>query len=192
MLTWIQSFSEKEIHAPFFVNKDSEYYNDLRKRLTAFVNILKKASADEESIRVAKKYSDKICEGLRDYYHGRVSACHQKILNLVKGCTYNKLALSLLNESRAFPGLRGTEIQFFRARLSNMAQTFSPKEMLHHPFTLRGVTGNYRFSIPGVTSLYLANSSYGCWIELGRPSEHDFNVSPFVLDGGQKIFHLCG
>lgn len=63
--------------------------------------------------------------------------------------------------------------------------------MLHHPFKLRGKTGNYRFSIPGVTSLYLANSSYGCWIEMGRPSEHDFNVSPFVLDGTQRIFNLA-
>lgn len=109
----------------------------------------------------------------------------------MKGCCDNKLADSLLTESRAFPGVLGTEIQFFRARTSDTAQTFSPKEMLHHPFRLRGMTGNYRFSIPGVTSLYLANSSYGCWIELGRPSEHDFNVSPFVLDGSQRVFNLA-
>ena len=63
--------------------------------------------------------------------------------------------------------------------------------MLHLPFTKRGKSGNYRFSIPGVTSLYLANSSYGCWIEMGCPSDHDFNVSPFILDGSQKIFNLA-
>ena len=191
MVTWIQSFSKKDIQAPFTVNKDAEYYDDLRKRLTSFVNILKKASADEESIKIAKKYSDKVCEALRDYYKGNISACHQKIQNLVKGCCDNKLADASLNESRAFPGVLGTEIQFFRARQSSTAQTFSPKEMLHHPFQLRGMTGNYRFSIPGVTSLYLANSSYGCWIELGRPSEHDFNVSPFLLDGSQRVFNLA-
>lgn len=191
MITWIQSFSEKEIEAPFSVSTDAEYYDDLRKRFTAFVNILKKASADEESIKIARKYSDKTCEALRDYYRGNISSCHQKIQNLIKNCADNKLAVVELNESRAFPGVMGSEIQFFRARLSNTAQTFAAKDMLHHPFKMRGKTGNYRFSIPGVTSLYLANSSYGCWIEMGRPSEHDFNVSPFVLDGSQRIFNLA-
>ena len=62
--------------------------------------------------------------------------------------------------------------------------------MLHLPLKLRGKTGNYRFSIPGVPSLYLSNSSYACWLELGRPSEHDFVVSPVLLDGKQRIFNL--
>ena len=43
-------------------------------------------------------------------------------------------------------------------------------------------TGSYRFSIPGITSLYLGNTSYACWIEMGRSAEHDFNVSSVVLD----------
>ena len=191
MVTWIQKFSNKEIQAPFVVSTDAGYYGDLRKRLTSFVNILKKVSADEESIKIAIRCSDKVCEAVRDYYKGRIAACHQIIQNLVKSCCNNKLADALLNESRAFPGRLGTEIQFFRARLSDTAQTFAARDMLHHPFKLRGKTGNYRFSIAGVTSLYLANSSYGCWIEMGRPSEHDFNVSPFVLDGSQRIFNLA-
>lgn len=191
MVTWIRKFSENEIQAPFTVNTDNEYYSDLRKRFTSFVKILKKVSADEESVRIAIKFTDKVCEALRDYYGGRISACHQKVLHLVEKCCNNNLAIGLLKESCAFPGVQGTEIQFFRARLSDEAKTFEAKEMLHHPFKLRGMTGNYRFSISGVTSLYLANSSYGCWIELGCPSEHDFYVSPFVLDGNQKIFNLA-
>ena len=73
MVTWIRFFSEKDIQAPFSVDTDADYYDDLRKRLTSFVTILKKASADEESIVIAKKYSDKVCEALRDYYHGSIS-----------------------------------------------------------------------------------------------------------------------
>lgn len=63
--------------------------------------------------------------------------------------------------------------------------------MLHLPLKLRAKSGNYRFSIPGNPSLYLANSSYGCWIETGFPSENEFNVSPVLLDGTQKIFNLA-
>ena len=54
MMTWIQSFSDKEIQGPFVVDKDADYQKDLRKRLSSFVNIIQKASADDESIMIAK------------------------------------------------------------------------------------------------------------------------------------------
>ena len=63
--------------------------------------------------------------------------------------------------------------------------------MIHLPNSLRAKSGNYRFSIPGNPSMYLANSSYGCWIETGCPAEIDFNVSPILLEGNQKIFNLA-
>ena len=98
--------------------------------------------------------------------------------------------MSLLNNSYAFPGASKTEIQFFRCRIGNPSNAYEAKDMLHLPLKLRSKSGNYRFSIPGNPSLYLANSSYGCWIETGFPPENDFNVSPVLLDGTQKVFNL--
>lgn len=190
-LSWIKSFSSKDIRAPFVVVKDSEYYDDLRKRLTRFVKILEEVSADKESIEIARKYADRICEAVVEYYKGRISSCQRKIENLIRDCNNHELAVSELSKSHVFPGKRGSEIQFFRARTLSDAKTLKLKEMLHVPFSQRGKSGNYRFSIPGVSSLYLANSSYGCWIEMGKPSEHDFYVSPIILDGKQKIFNLA-
>lgn len=155
-LNWITKFNDKELHAPFGIAKDFDYYDDLRKRLTHLVNNLKTAGADYESIRIAKKYADNVCQSLRDYYRGDISSCHQRIENLIKGCDNHKLAVSTIRERCAFPGVKGTEIQFFRARKETSAVTLRPKDMLHIPFSLRGKSGNYRFSIPGVTSLYLA------------------------------------
>lgn len=59
------------------------------------------------------------------------------------------------------------------------------------PFSMREKTRNYRFSIPGIPSLYLENSSYACWIELECPPEYKFNVMLVGLDGNQKIFNLA-
>ena len=111
-MNWMISLSDKDLHAPFVIQKDLDYYDDLRRRLTHFVNCLKKV-ADIESIIIARKYSDKVCESLRDYYQGNISTCHKRIKNLIKGCQNHKLAVATLNESRAFPGQRGSEIQFF-------------------------------------------------------------------------------
>ncbi len=189
-LTWITSFSDKELQSPFVIKKDSDYYKDLRQRLTHFVNCLRNV-ADEKSVSIAKNYSDRVCMSLRDYYHGNVNACHRRIRNMVKDCDNHVLALAKLNNSRAFPGNMASEIQFFRARSISEAQTLQPKGFLHLPFSLRGKSGNYRFSIPGVISLYLANTSYGCWLEMGKPAEHDFYVAPVILDGHQKVFNLA-
>ena len=113
------------------------------------------------------------------------------IKNLLKDVGEDKIAVSNLFSSCAFSGYTTTnEIQFFRSRTGNLANSFSIKDMMYLPKSLRSKSGNYRFSIPGSPSLYLSNSSYGCWIETGFPADIDFNVSPILLDGEQKIFNL--
>lgn len=188
---WMLKFSGKEIHAPFIVEKDSDYYSDLRMRLTSFIKLLENAQADDISITIAKQYSNKVCEAVREYYNGNIGKCHRIIENLIRGCSNHELAVSELSKSRAFPGTEGAEIQFFRARKISDARVLQPRDMLHIPLQQRGKSGNYRFSIPGVISLYLANTSYGCWIEMDKPAEHDFYVSPVILDGSQKVFNLA-
>lgn len=191
-LTWVKNnFVDEELYAPYVVEKDEDYYKDLNKRYYILLEKAKNAGADENSIKIMSKYTQKVKESVRLYYNGNISKAYNVIKNLIKGCEDNKLAVNTIINSAAFPGVKSNEIQFFRARLSENIITYKAKEMLHLPFTMRGKTGNYRFSIPGLPSLYLGNSSYACWIELGCPPEHRFNVSPVVLDGSQKIFNLA-
>lgn len=191
-LTWILNhFITKDLYAPFTVKDDIDYYSDLSKKYLLLIKSAKTAGADAESIKILNKYTNKIKEAIRDYYAGKVTTSHQKIKNLVNNSLDGIVADALLDESKAFPGTKGTEIQFFRARNTPNGKEYMIEEMLHLPVDMRGKTGNYRFSIPGVPSLYLGNTSYACWLELGRPSEHDFNVSPIILDGTQRIYNLA-
>lgn len=190
-LTWVEHFINKELYAPYVVENDEDYYKDLSKKYRILLETARIAGADDESLRIIKRYSQKVKEAVRLYYDGSISTAHNIIKNLVKGCEDNALAVSTITNSDAFPGIKGTEIQLFRARLSNDIITYKAKDMLHLPLSMRGKTGNYRFSLPGIPSLYLGNSSYACWVELGCPPEYKFNVSPVVLDGSQKIFNLA-
>ena len=190
-LTWVGRFITKELYAPYAVEKDGDYYEDLKAKYRKLIQVSKDAGADDISLKIIKKYSEKVKEAVRLYYNGNISKSHNIIRNLVKDCADNELAVSTLVNSNAFPGIKGTEIQLFRARVSDSVHTYKVSEMLHLPFYMRGRTGNYRFSIPGIPSLYLGNSSYACWLELGRPAEHKFNVAPVILDGSQKIFNLA-
>lgn len=190
-LDWVENFITKELYAPYVVAWDEDYYKDLNAKYKLLYDTAKMAGADEESLKIIKKYSDNVKESIRLYYDGSISKAHVMIKKLVKGCENDSLAVSTIINSEAFPGVKGTEIQFFRARLSDDAKAYKAKEMLHLPLSMRGKTGNYRFSIPGIPSLYLGNSSYACWIELGCPPEYKFNVAPVVLEGNQKIFNLA-
>lgn len=191
-LTWVSNeFICKELYAPFVLEKDSEYLDDLKKKYSIVIAQAENAGADAESLKILNKFRKKVLEALKCYYRADIARCNTIVRNLIKDIGENPVAVSSLNESYAFPGAKGTEIQFFRCRMGNPSNAYLAKDMLHLPLKLRAKSGNYRFSIPGNPSLYLANSSYGCWIETGFPPVNDFNVSPVILDGKQKILNLA-
>lgn len=191
-LLWLNNgFICKELYGPFVLGKDIEYKKDLSKKYSIVLNQAIKAGADEESIRIIKKYKEKIVEAINCYYRADIAKCNIIIKSLIKDVGENPFAVSTLNNSFAFPGPHDKELQLFRCRLGDPSKTYSAKEMLFLPEEMRAKTGNYRFSIPGNPSFYLANSSYGCWIETGFPAETSFNVSPVVLEGQQRILNLA-
>ena len=191
-LDWMYNkFISKELFAPFSLKSDKDYLPDLKNRYNIILNNAIKAGADDKSIMIIKKYKKKILKALKCYYNADISKSNKIIKNLIKDIGNNPIAVSDLNHSCAFPGNNNEEIQFFRSRIGNPSNRYSIKDLLYLPFDLRSKSGNYRFSIPGNPSLYLSNSSYGCWIETGFPADNDFNVSPIVLDGTQKIFNLA-
>ncbi|MDD3340220.1 MAG: RES domain-containing protein [Lachnospiraceae bacterium] len=191
-LTWLNNdFICKELYAPYIVAKDGDYLKDLSKRLNLVITQATRAGADEKSIKILNKYRFKILEALKCYYCADIAKCNTIIRNLLRDIGEDPLAVSELQSSQAFPGVVSNELQFFRSRSGNPSNSFSAKDMLHLPRSLRAKSGNYRFSIPGNPSMYLANSSYGCWIETGFPADIDFNVSPVLLEGKQKVFNLA-
>lgn len=191
-LSWLMNgFICRELYAPYIIEKDSDYLSNLKKKYTVVLRQAQKAGADEESLKIIRKYMSKIIESINCYYVADISKSNTIIKNLLGDIGEDPFAVNTLKNSCAFPGDHNQELQFFRARTGNPSKAFTAKEMSILPLSLRSKSGNYRFSIPGNPSLYLANSSYGCWIETGFPSEIDFNVSPVILDGTQKIFNLA-
>ena len=191
-LNWLtNNFICKEMYAPFNVEKDSEYKENLKNKYSIVLNQAMISGADDESIRIINEYSDSIIKALDMYYKADIVECNNIVLDIVKSIAIHPLAVDSLINSEAFPGCKDQELQFFRSRLGSPNKSFGAKDMIHLPQSKRSKSGNYRFSIPGNPSMYMSNSSYGCWIEMGCPPEDKFNVSPIILDGSQKIFNLA-
>ena len=71
------------------------------------------------------------------------------------------------------------ESKLFRIRTSEYGGLFSKEEMFHIPFDKRYLVLNNRFSVYGFPSLYLGESTYICWEEMGNPNFDTCNISMF-------------
>ncbi len=177
-LTWLNNgFICKELFAPFVLDRDIDYIKDLRKRYNTVIKQAERAGADEESLDIIKRFREKIIEAIDSYYKADLSKSSTIIRNLIRDIK-DPFAINTLSNSDAFYGDKAQELQFFRCRIGDPSNSYTAKDMLHLPKKLRSISGNYRFSIPGNPSLYLSNSTYGCWIESGFPQATEFNVSP--------------
>lgn len=191
-LSWLNNgFICEELYAPFRINKDMEYRTDLEKRYNIVMRQAQNANADDESLQIIAAFTAQILASLDSYYKADIAESNNIVFELVKEIGDNPFAVNSVTNSDASPGNKSNELQFFRSRLGTPNRAFTAKDMLHLPNSMRAKSGNYRFSIPGNPSMYLANSSYGCWIEMGCPAEIDFNVSPILLEGNQRVFNLA-
>lgn len=67
------------------------------------------------------------------------------------------------------------ETYFFRARATSAYHVLDREKMFHIPFDKRYLIGNQRYSMSGIPCLYLGQSTYICWEELGRPNPYSCN-----------------
>lgn len=157
-------------------------------------------SADLQYVSVIKTLRDGIEEILEKYHAGNVGAAYEGMKNVISKLMSKTtgIAVSSVQKSVAFndiedvlnDSINDSEIEFFRARTSEKHCVFTREEMLHIPFDLRSRVPSTRFSIPGLPCLYLATTTYCCWLELRTPPDHQFNVSPVRINQKSKILNL--
>lgn len=192
-LNWIDNLNRKDFRGPFHSDTDNHYFRDVKELLCKFVDELTKAKASISIVSTIENYCNNVIDSIDVYYKGNILQAQLKVNELISEFN-NFPAISNINDSIAFPYIKNSEsseVQFYRARLSDNVIDFPGNEMLHIPFNKREIVKSERFSIPGLPCLYLANSSYCCWIEMGRPADYRFNVSPVVLDNTQKVLNLA-
>ena len=190
--SWIKQIDFQKFAMPFVIKSDSEYFPAVSNVLLKFVSELEHCKASDKIINEIKEYREKVISSINLYYQGNLVDAQIIINEMLDEFDNAAPAITDINSSFAFPGggPEHSEVQFFRARLSDSVVEFSAEEMLHIPFNKRHIVKSERFSIPGLPCLYLGNSSYACWVEMGCPADHQFNVSPLVLDNTQRVLNL--
>lgn len=185
MEEWITKLKDKLNEKPFItpiaIDNDCDYLKSLQESYDKLKALLEEIDTDKSIIEEIERYKKIMTEAINDYFRGRTDLSQAAIDKLIKEIEEDSIL--------AFDSLKSSSY-FFRARCSDEITDFEKKDILHIPFSQRYKVRTERFGLPGIPCLYLGTSSYVCWLELGRPADHRFNVSALTLPNELRIFNL--
>lgn len=189
---WCDKNTEKELSPPFVVEKDKDYYQSLEEKLILLKNNIKSLNIDEENETNILSTIDSVLEVFSNYYSGDMKNAISIMEEIIKRLTDTFIITNLSDAMGQFydSSYSLENMYLFRARISDRVRDFSCDDMKHIPFFMRERVPNCRFSMNGIPCLYLGNTSYDCWLELGRPAEHKFHVCAMKLKKDKKILNL--
>lgn len=178
---------------------------DMWDRLERYENALKEKPAFNTDQQLLNEVSKTIqcIKSAWDYYQGGdIEEATEQIENLLEGYVNHDFFVSELNHSYAIrlaayndklkdegddhSCMQQHPITLYRGRISEEPLK-DRKQMLHRPYKKFEKIPRQRFTCEGMPALYLATTSYACWLELNEPQK-DFYVSLFTPDeGGEKL-----
>lgn len=164
----------------FRIKKDSEYQMCLKDELDDYIKWV--AVNHNEYTDEVKKITDSIKDAVSLYYKSDFLSAIQSIKTIVDGG--NLLSCDEKMKDKNYTNA------LFKARVAESTENIKHKDMLHIPFDRRNIVSSQRFSLSGTPCIYLAKSSYTCWLELNRPEENKFFVSAFKLKGAKRFLDL--
>ena len=168
MITKIDLYGELLKLAPF-QSDENGFREILKQALGKYTKLL--CDVDVNDVGVPKndwkvvvdktnKRIEKIEDIAKNSYKGLPSTAYSQLRNLLDNEYRGILRWSMIPEN----------VTFYRMRMIDERRTnISYKEMFHIPINNRRSVKTQRYSTPGFPCLYLGNSIYGCWEEMGRP-----------------------
>ena len=176
----MDAFQESIVNNLAF-NYDASLLNDVNEN----IQLIKRAWSDynngnqEKATQEIRKILDKyvndpfIVSTLDESYASRQMACFDSL-------NYNSLDAGIIGRmaENSYDLMKNHPLTFYRGRKSTEVLA-TRKELLHRPYVRNEKIERQRFTCSGIPALYLSSTSYGCWLECGRP-EKNFYVSCFV------------
>ena len=188
---------------PVVIKYDSDYYSSLKKELNKYKHYIQ--SLNEFSSELKNNVGrniNLILKSLEFYYNAKFGDAKNCILSIINNCVDNNFIISDLKDLYVFKNYeRKTDgipfsymneeasIGLYRSRIS--VEKLYRKDMLHIPLEKRGLVSTQRFSMSGIPCIYLATSTYCCWLELNMPQRHLLYSSSIRLPNDITVFNLA-
>lgn len=168
----------------FLEDVDNAYKYYLADVESLDMDLFENTSVRNEIIEDIKDKIKAIKSVLQKYLEG----CHCEAFVLLKNSITN--SDSALDIGVVTIGKTENTGQFYyRARINDgTIESFS--DMFHIPNNKREIIKTERFSALGYPCLYLGNSAYDCWEEMGRPSFDELYFSGYKVVEEFKVYNL--
>lgn len=192
-MTFLEIIRHPLTNLPIEQQSDSDFRTTIRNKLIAFGELIDNSDDLTSSINGApfnadifKRRNKLIREGILQaidaYYEGNLNKAYNILSSFMK---ISNLTGYLDKESYLNPNTC-----LFRVRKSVGNYPLKREELFHIPFNLRGQVKTQRYSIPGLPSLYLSNSIYVAWEELGRPGFNEIQAMRLANTRSLRLLDL--
>lgn len=142
-------------------------------------------SVNDVQIEKLKDIIDKLKDIIRNQYNGLHTTAFTSLNNLLGINEDNDIVSRLIIKS-----IPHNSKSFYRMRKMENRKNVPYMEMFHIPFDKRGIISTQRYSFPGYPCLYLGESIYACWEELGRPLMGESMVSRFECERELRLVDI--
>ena len=170
---------EYEKHS-FRIENDSEYQKYLKEELNDYISWVRKNH--NEYVDEVQSIVEHINDAVSSYYESNFISAIRNVKEVVDEDNLLSCDAGMGNKDYADA--------LFKARVAESTENIKHEDMLHIPFDRRNIVSSQRFSLSGTPCIYLAKSSYTCWLELNKPEENKFFVSAFKLLNPKKFLDL--
>ena len=162
-------------------NAYKKYFTDVE---SLDLELFENSDVRNDTIREIKDRIQSIKSVLKKYLEG----CHSDAYVLLKDSITNSdgaLDIGMITIGKT----EDTKQYYYRARINDgTIKSFS--DMFHIPNNKREIIKTERFSALGYPCLYLGNSVYDCWEEMGRPSFDELYFSGYKVVEEFKVYDL--
>lgn len=121
----------------------------------------------DELLSHIKDINKYLIESVKLTYSGQPAKAYESISHVAERIKANTRQIA---KNQSFYRMR-------RVEDSKEKRTMNHIGMFHIPFSLRSIVTTQRYSMPGYPCLYLGETSFACWEELGRPNLDSCMVS---------------
>lgn len=174
------------LNMPFNIYKEANFQLSIKEifdKYNLFLNDLKELKIIDDDLTFSiMNIENSVTAILEDYNKGNSYENYSCLESIFQDELFNELSFLVYEVSPS--------LNLYRARISNDV-LYDKKEMFHIPFSKRYLVDKYRFSIAGYPCLYLASSSYICWLELNRPNIANMWLSLFKTTENLKVLDLA-
>jgi hypothetical protein len=174
--TILKQFQQSVEEPPFNWKKELDFKNFIDEKLTNYKNSLSLLKDNHELLEDIDTLNSMLIDCFDHYFNGKIYTAYKTFDSYI---SEKRNSINKLNPPFSSINFKVKNLYRARSKPSNGERISKSSDLWHVPFNSRQLVKSHRYSIFGNPCLYLGESIYNCWIELGTSKVKEMYFSRF-------------